>query len=144
MEVVLIVAVLLGIVNLLTRPSSKQVEAETPAVHPKSEAVTVELLVEKGEAIAPPPVEEAPVSAQPPLKPEPRSTRREQVWAILDGAPEGASASELIALVKTKTGQGTSKATIQAWRKARLEQCTPENQTCTPENQICTPGVQAA
>ena len=135
MEVVLIVAVLLGAINLLTRPASKQVEAETPAVHPKAEAVTVELLVEKGEAIAPKTQPDLPASVSTRPQSSPKASRREQVWAVLDSAPEGASIRDLIALVKEHTGQGTSNATIQAWRKARTEQVTPEHQDCNAEVQ---------
>jgi len=128
-EFFLVLAVLLGIVNLVTRPPSRQVKAETPAVTPKAQAVRVELLLEKGEAAIAPNCENlspiAPISPQPSPKPEPRS-RKEQVWQVLDGAPEGASTKDLIALVKVETGQGTSNATIQAWRKARQEPITPE------------------
>lgn len=52
--------------------------------------------------------------------------RREEVWALLDQAKvEGVEGySALLAYVKDKSGKGTSKSTIQGWKKARAEAVT--------------------
>lgn len=52
--------------------------------------------------------------------------RREEVWGLLDQAKaEGVEGySALLAYVKEKSGKGTSKSTIQGWKKARAEAVT--------------------
>lgn len=49
------------------------------------------------------------------------SSRRDQVWALLDqAAVEGVEGyTALMAYVKDKSGQGTSRSTIKAWKEAR-------------------------
>jgi len=76
------------------------------------------------EPIAPSPIE--PPSTVPALIPQntPRpSARRDEVWALLDqAAAEGVEGySALMAYVKDKSGQGTSRSTVKAWKEARAE-----------------------
>lgn len=65
------------------------------------------------------------LEAPAPKAPQP-SSRREEVWALLDQATaegiEGYNA--LLTYVKDKSGKGTSKSTIQAWKKIRAEAVT--------------------
>lgn len=45
--------------------------------------------------------------------------RRERVYAVLEGAPEGASYRQLIERVREQTGEGCSRKLISRWKKER-------------------------
>jgi len=69
--------------------------------------------------VEPPSAIPAPV----PQNPSRPTSRRDEVWALLDEATaEGVQGYDaLMAYVKEKSGKGTSRSTVKAWKEARAE-----------------------
>ena len=56
-------------------------------------------------------------AARPKIK-SPHWQRRQQVYAILSRAPDGATYSQLMELVRSQTGKACSRKLISQWKKS--------------------------